>query len=200
MEKLYDTLKYYNENAELYFKQTIEGNLEDKYATFLRNIPKNAYILDFGCGSGRDTKYFIDKGYKVKAIDGSVEMCKLASQYLNQDVECMKFDELDSENVYDGIWACSSILHVEKEELPNILNKMAKSLKSNGVIFTAFKKGEGYEIKEGKYYNHLTKEILEEILKNLNGNIEIIDYFEDLSSTKRPVKTMWSNYTLQKKL
>lgn len=164
----------------------------------MSKIAKKSYILDFGCGSGRDSKYFMEKGYKVKAIDGSIEMCKLASEYINQNVECMKFDELNEENTYDAIWACSSILHVEKKELPSILSKMIRALKPNGVIFTAFKKGDGYEIKEGKYYNFLTKEELEQILNNINQNIKIIDYFETLSSTKRPEKVIWSNYILQK--
>lgn len=199
MEKEYNTLDYYNKNAKLYFEQTVEGDLKENYDKFLSKIPRESYILDFGCGSGRDSKYFIENGYKIKAIDGSIEMCKLASEYINQDVECMKFDELNEENTYDAIWACSSILHVEKEELPNILNKMIRALKPNGVIFTAFKKGEGYEIKEGKYYNFLTKEELEKILNGINKNIKIIDYFETLSSTKRPEKVIWSNYILQKR-
>ena len=197
MEK-YDTLEYYNKNAKIYFEQTVEGNLKENYDKFLSKIPQNAYILDFGCGSGRDSKYFIENGYKVNAIDGSIEMCKLASKYINQKVKCMKFDELDEENIYDAIWACSSILHVEKEKLPEILTKMVKALKTNGIIFTAFKKGEGYEIKEGKYYNFLTKEELEKVLSNINQNVKIIDYFETLSSTKRPEKVIWSNYILQK--
>jgi len=198
MCKQYDTLDYYNKNAKLYFEQTISGDLKENYEKFLSKIPEKSYILDFGCGSGRDSKYFMEKGYKVKAIDGSMEMCKLASKYINQNVECMTFDQLNDENTYDGIWACSSILHVEKENLPDTLNKMIKSLKQNGVIFTAFKKGTGYEIKDSKYYNFITKEELEEILKDLNLNVEVIDYFETLSSTKRPTKVIWSNYIIKK--
>ena len=125
-------------------------------------------------------------------------MCKLASKYINQDVECMKFEELDEENIYDGIWACSSIVHVEKEKLPNILNKMIKALKQNGVIFVSFKKGTGYEIKEGKYYNFLVKEEFERILENLNTNVKIIGYRENISISKRPKVSEWSNIILQK--
>lgn len=198
MTKEYDTLNYYNKNAKLYFEQTMKGNLEENYDKFLSKITEKSYILDFGCGSGRDSKYFIEKGYKVKAIDGSIEMCKLASKYIHQEVECMRFDELNEENTYDAIWACSSILHVEKENLPDVLNKMIRALKQNGIIFTAFKKGEGYKIKEGKYYNFLMKEELEKILSNLGKNTKIIDYFETISSTKRPEKVIWSNYIIQK--
>lgn len=198
MEEEYNTIEYYNKNAQTYFEQTVESNLQVVYDEFLSRIPANSYILDFGCGSGRDSKFFIENGYKVRAIDGSIKMCKLASKYINQDVECMKFEELDEENIYDGIWACSSIVHVEKEKLPNILNKMIKALKQNGVIFVSFKKGTGYEIKEGKYYNFLVKEEFEKILENLNTNVKIIGYRENISNSKRPKASEWSNIILQK--
>ena len=84
MEKEYNTLEFYNQNAKLYCEQTINGNLEENYKRFLTRLSKGAYILDFGCGSGRDSKYFLDNGYKVKAIDGSIEMCKLASKYIKK--------------------------------------------------------------------------------------------------------------------
>lgn len=64
MSEQYNTLKFYNDNAEEYFEQTIKGDLEFNYKEFLKHISENAYILDFGCGSGRDSKVFIDKGYK----------------------------------------------------------------------------------------------------------------------------------------
>ena len=153
MEEKYNTLKYYDENAKVYCDQTLMGNLQENYEKFLKHLPENAYILDFGCGSGRDSKYFKEKGYTVRATDGSEEMCKLASQYIYQEVICMKFDELRDINTYDGIWACSSILHVEKENLMSVLLKMIKALKNNGIIYTSFKVGTGYEIKENKYYN-----------------------------------------------
>lgn len=199
MSEKYNTLEYYNKNAKIYCEQTIFGNLQENYDKFLKYLSQGAYILDFGCGSGRDSKYFIENGYKVKAIDGSKEMCKLASKYINQEVSCMKFEELDDINTYDGIWACSSILHVEKENLPNILIKMINALKVNGIIYASFKIGTGYEIKEGKYYNYLTKEEMVQTLNELSKNIKLIDYFETLPSTKRNAKnTIWGNFIIEK--
>ena len=102
-------------------------------------------------------------------------------------------------NTYDGIWACSSILHVEKDNLPNILSKMIKSLKDNGVIYTSFKIGTGYEIKEDIYYNYLTKEEMIQSLNKLDDNVKLIDYFETLPSTKRNAKnTIWGNFIIKK--
>ena len=77
MNEKYNTWEYYNQNAKRYFEQTQVGNLQKNYDRFLKYLPCNAYILDFGCGSGRDSKYFLKNGYKVKAIDGAIEMCKL---------------------------------------------------------------------------------------------------------------------------
>lgn len=200
MEEQYNNLEYYNKNAKLYFEQTKVGNFEENYEKFLSRIEKGAYILDFGCGSGRDSKFFLEKGYKVKAIDGSIQMCKIASDYINQDVECMLFEDLKEKDTYDAIWACLSILHVEKEKLPDIIIKMINALKPNGIIYTSFKKGSGYEIKEGKYYNYITKEEFEEMLDKANINAELIDYFETLPSTNRPgaENTVWGNYIVRK--
>lgn len=200
MEEKYNTLEYYNKNAEQYCKQTLVGNLQENYAQFFKELPNNAYILDFGCGSGRDSKYFIEKGYQVEAIDGSIEMCKIASQYIGQEVKCMKFEELDKVNTYDGIWACSSILHVEKERLACVLNKMIKALKGNGIMYISFKKGVGYEIKEGKYYHYVTKEEMKKILGKINEKAKIIHYFETLPSTKREASNIiWANFIIKKK-
>lgn len=199
MEEKYNTLEYYNKNAKIYYEQTLSGNLQENYDRFLKHLPSNAYILDFGCGSGRDSKYFIEQGYKVKAIDGSEEMCKLASSYINQEVYCMKFEDLKDINTYDAIWACASILHIEKEKLINILSKMITALKDNGIIYTSFKIGEGYNIQEGKYYNYLTKDEMIKLLNKLNKNVKLIDYFETLPSTKRKAKnTTWGNFIIKR--
>lgn len=197
----YNTLKSYDESAQKYFEDTKNGNMQKHYDRFLMLLPDKAYILDFGCGSGRDSKYFLEHGYEVKAIDGSIELCKLAENYINHPVECMKFEELDEEDTYDAIWACSSIIHVERENLPDILKKMIKALKENGIIYTCFKKGNKTIIKDNKYYNYLTKEILEDILKEIDTNAEIIDYYENntCANINRP-QTIWGNYLIKKRV
>lgn len=75
-----ETIDYYNQNADAFAFGTVNvvfTEVQDKYLSYL---PSGAYILDFGCGSGRDTKYFLSKGHKVDATDGSEELCKIAGR------------------------------------------------------------------------------------------------------------------------
>ena len=193
-----DTLKYYNDNALEYSLKTRYGDMKEAYDKFLSLLPNNAHILDFGCGSGRDSKYFLENNYKVTAIDGSEEMCKLATKYINQEVKCMKFNELNDYLLYDGIWACASILHVKRDNLKDILIKMRNALKDNGIIYTSFKIGNYEIIEDNKYYNYIIKDILERILNNID--LEVINYYENSTcpNVDRP-KTKWGNYLIKKK-
>lgn len=71
------TLKYYNQNADQFVQGTLSVDFKQTQDRFLAKLPEDAYILDFGCGSGRDTKYFLENGYQVDAADGSEELCKI---------------------------------------------------------------------------------------------------------------------------
>lgn len=159
-----NTLSYYNENAKEFVSDTIDVTFTEMQDIFLEYVPEGGKILDFGCGSGRDTKYFLSKGYDVQAIDGSVELCKIASEYTGIIVKQMLFDELDACEEYDGVWACASILHVKKQQLPEIIQKIATATKKNGTVYLSFKYGDFEGVKNGRYFTYLTEESIEKIL------------------------------------
>lgn len=103
MDKI--TLNYYNAHAQDFVQGTVAVDFHITQDKFLAQLEKGASILDFGCGSGRDTKYFLERGFAVEATDGSAELCKLASEYTGIKVKQMLFSELDAVEKYDGIWA-----------------------------------------------------------------------------------------------
>ncbi len=163
------TLNYYNSNAIDFSDTTKNVDFSEVQEVFLDHLSPDASILDFGCGSGRDTKYFLKRGYYVTATDGSEEICKIATEYTGISVKQMLFEELDAQNQYDGIWACASILHLSREELPDIFHKMYQALKMNGIIYTSFKYGTFEGVRNGRYFTNFTEEMFAEFARQISG-------------------------------
>ena len=162
------TIDYYNQNADTFAEQTVAVDFQKTQDRFLKSL-RGSKILDFGCGSGRDAKYFFDLGYEVSAIDGSEELCKIARTYSGIDVKHMYFQDLDEQEAYDGIWACSSILHLAKNELKDVLAKMRRALKPGGIIYTSFKYGEFEGQRNGRYFTDFTLETFRDFMKDIPG-------------------------------
>ena len=159
------TLNYYNQCAEAYNETTLNIEFDSKREMLLKYLQPNAHILDLGCGSGRDSKGFLQKGYKVTAVDGSKELCKIASKNIGQDVICQLFNELDAVNEFDGVWACASLLHLPTNELKQTLKRVEKALKKDGYFYASFKYGDFEGEREGRYFNDFTEVSFNTLLK-----------------------------------
>jgi len=164
----FNTLDYYNEKTEEFIDATVNVDFLETQDKFLSLLPQGAHILDFGCGSGRDTKYFLDKGFLVTATDGSVELCKFASELSGIEVKQMFFEELSEIETYDGIWACSSILHLPYVELKDVMQKMIRAVKSGGIIYTSFKYGTFEGERNGRYFTDMDEAKFNEFLQNFS--------------------------------
>ena len=192
-----NTIEYYNKNAEQFVQGTLSVDFTATQERFLLHLSVGISILDFGCGSGRDTKYFLDKGYQVEATDGSAELCKLASEYTGICVKQMLFEELDECEKYDGIWACSSILHLDKRALKDVLKKMAAALKTDGVVYTSFKYGDFEGERNGRYFTDFTPETFGEYMQEV-PELQFEEYW--ITSDVRPGRgeEKWLNLILRK--
>ena len=165
---------------------------------FLVYLKPGARILDFGCGSGRDTKYFLDRGFEADAADGSEELVRIASGYTGIEVRLMYFQDLDEKEAYDGIWACSSILHLAYRELEDVFIKMARALTSHGILYTSFKYGTAEGERNGRYFTDMTEEKMDKLLKDVNS-FDILEMW--VTSDVRPgrAEEKWLNMILRKK-
>lgn len=193
------TLDYYNKNAKAFFDETQSVDLHDTQDLFLSYLSQGSSILDFGCGSGRDSKYFLEKGYHVVATDGSEELCNVASAYVGILVHKLLFQELQDEDQYDGIWACSSILHAKKEDLPNIFKRMIIALKEQGYIYVSFKYGEFEGIRGERYYTDFNEKSFTEFISEFSElKIEKMWVSADVRSERSNEK--WLNVILHKSI
>lgn len=192
------TLDYYNKNALAYSQETQTAKFQDRRIMLLKYLEPPAYILDLGCGAGRDSKAFIDQGYQVKAIDGSEELCKIASHYINQEVVCQRFQDLNESNAYDGVWACASLLHVPSTNLPEIFGKISKALKLGGYFYGSFKHGTFEGERNGRYFTDLTKEKLK-VLIELLADLELIE--TEITNDVRPNREneQWLNFIITRR-
>lgn len=193
-----NTLNYYNTNAKSFVSSTLVVDFTETQDKFLHFLPPTSSILDFGCGSGRDTKYFLSAGMQVDAIDGSEELCKLASKYTGIPVKQMLFEELDVKAQYDGIWACSSILHLPKDELKDVLKKMLAALKEHGIIYTSFKYGTFEGERNGRFFTDFTEETFQKFVKDIAG-IQIEEEWITRDVRPRRGEERWLNLILRKK-
>ena len=191
------TLEYYQHHADDFFNSTVNVDMRSLYTPFLERIPKGGRILDAGCGSGRDSKAFLQQGYRVEAFDATGEMAKLASQHTGLPVKQMTFSDVDAVNRYDGIWCCASLLHVSAAELPDAMAKLARALKPGGIWYVSFKHGDGERVKDGRRFTDLNEQGLNTLLAGLAG-IKLVGHW--ITEDKRPDRSeMWLNALLQKR-
>lgn len=190
------TLDYYNENVNAFISDSLSADVSELRARFAKYLPEGATVLDWGCGSGRDTKAFIEAGYQVDAVDASDEMVKRASEYTGIKVKKQKFSELEAKEKYDGIWACASLLHVEKEKFYETIDLARRALKPGGVIYISYKYGEFEGERDGRFYCDMTEEKFDKYFKNIR-KLQLVDRWVtgDVRSGK---EGSWLNVIIKK--
>ena len=161
-----ETIDYYNQNAEEYFNKTVNVSMQSIYEQFEAYLKPGDKVLDLGCGSGRDSKYFLSRGYEVVSVDGSIEMCRLAGEYLNKEVRNISINELDYVDEFNAVWACASLLHVDMEAINDILHQIKKSFKEKGVLYASWKYGDGVRIDNQKYYADYDEERIKKLFSS----------------------------------
>jgi SAM-dependent methyltransferase len=163
------TLRYYDERAAEYVARTDQLDMEELYQPFLELVPIGGQILDAGCGAGRDVQVFAERGYRVTAIDASATMIALTTQRTGVVAIQARFQDLTYQEAFDGIWACASLLHVPLNELPEVLDRLRRALKQDGVCFMSFKCGAGERMDDGRRFVDFTAATLGDELRKVAG-------------------------------
>ena len=188
-----NTLNYYAKNTEEFIASTLEADMSQTQKKFLALLPKGAHILDLGCGSGRDSLCFIQQGFQVTAVDGSLELAKFASELIGQEVIVADFKDLElPPSSFDAIWASASLLHVHSEDLPGILAKVIDFAKPGAIFYMSFKYGDYEGERGGRYYTDLDEAHFADYLQKSGRSLEIIEQW--VAKDVRPEKPeLWLN-------
>ena len=173
MGKQDQTIEYYDMNASSFTADTINVDLSTIQDAFLSYLVEGSKILDLGCGTGRDSKYFLSKGFMPTPCDGSAEMCRIAEKNTGIKARQLLFEDLDHIDEFDGIWACSCLLHVPSSSLRDIFSLVHQALKENGVLYFSFKYGDFEGIRKGRYFTDLTETTMDKYIDKLFAPLQI---------------------------
>lgn len=192
-----DSIAYYDNNAHLFIDGTVDVDMSELYSRFLQHVPSGGHILDAGCGSGRDAKYFLDQGYQISAIDGSKEMVAAASKLTGLPVQQLQFDDISYHYEYDGIWACASILHVEKIKMVETIGKLGTALKDQGILYLSYKYGDSEEVRKGRHFSNYTEESFTRLLIDCQP-LQLVEMWTTADARPDRQDELWLNVLLQK--
>ncbi len=195
------TILYYDKYADEYAKKTMYTDLKHLYSKFEPSLTMGSRLLDAGCGAGRDTRYFVRKGYIVIAFDASEGMVRKCNEYPHAYCTLMRFKEMKFEEEFDGIWACASILHLEQVMAVKVISKLATALKPEGIMFVSVKKGQGSKLEKetGRFYQYYNDSNID-CLYNSDDRLELDHKWETISSNEDGSnKTEWINLLIRRK-
>lgn len=159
-------MSYYKEHAKEFINETINCDMSEQYRLFEKHLKNHGAILDIGFGSGRDSLYFKSKGYDVYSIDPEDTFVKHAKALGLEHVYKLKAEEIDFNNLFDGIWACASLLHVSSKTLNTVFKKCSLALKENGVMYVSFKYGSFEGMRNNRFYLDMTEQSVINYLKD----------------------------------
>lgn len=167
----------YDDIAEEY-AHVFDGDTSDNtyLNEFLSSLEPHSRILDLGCGTGRSTAYFHEKGFSVVGVDFSGEMLRIAREkypnidFREEDMRDVSFEE----GSFEAVSLAYSFFHLEDKDAFKVLEKVRDILTHEGYIFLILQEGEGTvwadePLKEG-----------EKIFLNLYSESKIRDFLESV--------------------
>lgn len=175
--------EYYEINAKQYAAETFSADMSEQYRRFLPLLKEGARILDVGSGSGRDACCFQKLGYQVTALDPSKNLCREIRKVFPGEIVCSDIQSYRPRKRYDGIWACSSFLHLQEEEVLRFFEKLDLYLNDNGIVYLSGKNGiPTGKAEDGRYFLEFTEGLVGKILAvNERVKMEELWYTEDAS-------------------
>ena len=147
-----DTIAFYDRDPAAYAQFAIDHGTRDSLIAFERTLPRNADVLDFGCGGGQDSAGLRDHGHRVVSMDASAGLAREAQARFGIDVRVGEFTTLAEVTAYDGVWCAAALHHERSAALPAIVGRIATALRPGGVFAATMKGGEDRRDSIGRFY------------------------------------------------
>ena len=181
------TIRIYKKLGKRYTEAIKDARVKE-FPEFVSLLPKGGRVLDVGCAAGRDSKRFVQKGFRVIGIDLVDSFLKDArenvpqAKFIKMDLLNLKFPQ----NYFDAIWANAVLLHIMKKDVPKALKEFYKILKPRGKLHIRVKRGRGIKYRkeelssgEKRLFVCFSKDELERFVEEAGFKIIISRIFPD---------------------
>jgi SAM-dependent methyltransferase len=196
-----ETIEVYNRTADemaAYF-DNLGPRINDIDLAFrLAGNPKNAKVVEIGCGDGRDGQVIAERTNSYIGFDPSIGMLRIAREK-SPDTDFVQADALNfryPENL-DIVFAFASLLHINKEEMEQVIDRVHQALRPGGIFFISLKFAKEYQeyVKSDKFGERMFYLYRPKIIKELAG-----DAFETVYQERSEKQgTRWFEMALRKK-
>ncbi|HEY0649315.1 class I SAM-dependent methyltransferase [Phenylobacterium sp.] len=163
------SVEFYEENAEDFFRRSIDADMAAGWQAFAALLKPGARVLDAGCGSGRDALALSRMGFAVTAMEASPKLATLARAHTGLPVQVLTFDQIAWRDAFDGVWACASLLHVPRAELPAVMTRIRDALVAGGAWWMSFRYGTEERQTPGRRFTDLDEAGAESLLASVGG-------------------------------
>ncbi len=204
-----ETIQTYDRIAVQFAERNFAAPLDAERDSFARAVVGNApvelfRILDAGCGPGRDSKWFNERGFQTIGVDGSAGMLAEARRrvpgvdFRQADLRSLTFPD----GFFDGIWCCASLLHLRRTDVPGVLTSFNRLL-GHGYLWLSVKAGDGEETVDGTYgpdtlrrFTYFRRDEIELFLERAGFDVHDVAVGETTASNSHP----WIQILAQTKL
>jgi 2-polyprenyl-3-methyl-5-hydroxy-6-metoxy-1,4-benzoquinol methylase len=125
----------YNAIAARYLAERTRDSADVRLLNdFMERLPKNANVLDAGCGAGIPISQMLSERFHVTGVDFSEAQIELAkknvpdAEFLCEDMTKINF----ADGTFDGITSYYAIIHIPREEHQALLENFHRMLKPGG--------------------------------------------------------------------